>query len=37
MSRPLVYSEMYFVGQTVAIGTPIYWKLFSFTKITGTL
>ena len=37
MSRPLVYSEMYLVGTVSAIGTPMYWKLFSLTKIVGIL
>ena len=36
MASPLVYSEMYFVGTVSAIGTPMYWKLFSATKITGS-
>ncbi len=35
MSRPFVYSAMYFVGTVRAIGRPMYWKLFSATKITG--
>ena len=36
MSRPLVYSEMYFVGAVSAMGIDMYWKLFSLTKMVGT-
>ena len=36
MSSPFVYSEMYFVGTVNAIGTPMYCRLFSLTKMTGS-
>jgi hypothetical protein len=37
MPRPFVYSEMNLVGTVLATGFDMYWKLFSFTKMTGTL